>query len=311
VASAGVLVNDSDPDAGVLSAQLVQGPARAASFQLNSNGSFNYTPHPYFCGDDTFTYLASDGADVSQVTTVHITVKQPGSQGFITGGGKFFLDGGKRTFGLVAKVEPDVHGELEFQDHDAGLTVQSEALDVVYAANATEGYFSGSCTFNGEEGYTFFVQVHDGGEPGSNDQFAIWVSDASSNQVYAAGAGLAGGNITIHAPDDGGTADSDGDGLTDDQEPLYGTDPEDADSDDDLLSDGEEVLTYGTDPLNVDTDGDCMGDGEEVLGLIPTPCGNFPTNPLSCDTDGDQYYEGCCGGGLGSDCCPTDPYATC
>ena len=44
-------------------------------------------------------------------------------------------------------------------------------------------------------------------------------------------------------------ADTDGDGLDDDQEATYGTDPALADTDVDGLSDGDEVLVYDTDPL--------------------------------------------------------------
>lgn len=58
--------------------------------------------------------------------------------------------------------------------------------------------------------------------------------------------------------------DSDGDGLTDDEERQYGTDPLLADSDRDGLFDREEVVTWGTDPLNPDSDGDGYIDGDEV-----------------------------------------------
>ena len=74
-------------------------------------------------------------------------------------------------------------------------------------------------------------------------------------------------------------ADSDGDGLSDDAEAAWGTDPTDPDSDDDDLTDGEEVNTYGTDPLNDDTDGDNLSDGEEVK--------TYTTDPLDVDSDGD------------------------
>lgn len=60
--------------------------------------------------------------------------------------------------------------------------------------------------------------------------------------------------------------DSDGDGLTDGEEAVLGTDPFNADSDGDGLNDGDEVNTYGTDPLKQDTDGDGFSDGEEVAG---------------------------------------------
>ena len=78
----GVLVNDSDPDAGnTLTAALVTGPSHARSFQLNSNGSFTYVPVADYYGPDTFTYQASDGTLYSETGTVNITVRQPCSQG--------------------------------------------------------------------------------------------------------------------------------------------------------------------------------------------------------------------------------------
>jgi hypothetical protein len=58
--------------------------------------------------------------------------------------------------------------------------------------------------------------------------------------------------------------DSDGDGLSDEEEYKLGTDPFNPDTDGDGLSDREEVMIYKTDPLNPDTDGDGYSDGEEV-----------------------------------------------
>ncbi|HEX6286866.1 MAG TPA: hypothetical protein VFZ80_05230, partial [Acidimicrobiia bacterium] len=58
--------------------------------------------------------------------------------------------------------------------------------------------------------------------------------------------------------------DSDDDGLTDGEEIAIGTDPFDPDTDGDGLSDGDEVNVHGTDPLNPDTDGDGLSDGDEV-----------------------------------------------
>ena len=53
------------------------------------------------------------------------------------------------------------------------------------------------------------------------------------------------------------TADSDGDGVTDEQEVLLGTDPNNPDTDGDDLIDGLEVK-LGTDPLLPDTDGETV-----------------------------------------------------
>jgi Lysozyme like domain/Bacterial TSP3 repeat len=58
--------------------------------------------------------------------------------------------------------------------------------------------------------------------------------------------------------------DHDGDGLTDQFEALLGTNPNEADSDHDGLSDTYETTISHTDPLSADTDHDGVTDGVEV-----------------------------------------------
>ena len=76
--------------------------------------------------------------------------------------------------------------------------------------------------------------------------------------------------------------DSDGDGLTDEEEIALGTDPSNPDTDGDGLLDGTEVdIAAGSgcpDPLDSDSDDDGLSDGEEVA---------LGTNPCDPDTDGD------------------------
>ena len=76
VGAPGVLGNDNDIDtpAASLTAVLVTGPSHAASFTLNPDGSFTYTPSANFNGTDTFTYKTNDGAADSNVATVSIGV---------------------------------------------------------------------------------------------------------------------------------------------------------------------------------------------------------------------------------------------
>jgi RHS repeat-associated protein len=78
--------------------------------------------------------------------------------------------------------------------------------------------------------------------------------------------------------------DSDSDGLADYVEGLLGTDPNDPDSDDDGLNDGDEVNTYKTNPLDPDSDGDSLTDGNEA--------NSHSTNPTKIDTDGDFFGDG-------------------
>jgi hypothetical protein len=126
-----------------------------------------------------------------------------------------------------------------------------------------------------------------------------------SNVTDEAGNELDPGASSVEFDGYGTVTDTDGDGLSDDEETdVYLTDPYDADSDDDGLSDGEEVgretdplssdsdddglndaeeLALGTDPADADTDDDAVEDGEEVsLGI----------NPLDWDSDGDGLHDG-------------------
>ncbi|HJN09230.1 MAG TPA: Ig-like domain-containing protein, partial [Pirellulaceae bacterium] len=72
-AQAGVLANDTDDD-GPLSARVVNGPSNG-TLNLNSDGSFVYTPTVGFVGGDSFTYEAVDGENlVSNAAIVTIQV---------------------------------------------------------------------------------------------------------------------------------------------------------------------------------------------------------------------------------------------
>ncbi|WP_303161722.1 vWA domain-containing protein [Ruminococcus champanellensis] len=79
-------------------------------------------------------------------------------------------------------------------------------------------------------------------------------------------------------------SDADGDTMNAYVEDLYGTDPENADTDGDGIADNVELFIYGTDPLKPDTDGDGLSDGAEV--------GEYRSNPLVRDTDGDGISDG-------------------
>jgi hypothetical protein len=79
--------------------------------------------------------------------------------------------------------------------------------------------------------------------------------------------------------------DSDNDGLSDDDEiNKYNTDPNNPDTDRDSLIDGDEVNKYHTCPYNKDTDGDTLRDDTEINATH--------TDPTKSDTDNDGMPDG-------------------
>jgi hypothetical protein len=86
-----------------------------------------------------------------------------------------------------------------------------------------------------------------------------------------------------------------GDGLTNGQEYLLGTNPNDADTDDDTLEDGAEVAGAGqrppTDPLVADTDGDGLDDALETNSGTFVSITDPGTSPVNPDTDGDGFRD--------------------
>jgi hypothetical protein len=114
-----------------------------------------------------------------------------------------------------------------------------------------------------------------------------------------------------------GIADTDADGLVDAVETNTGvfvdttntgTDPNDADTDHDLLSDGAEVLIYHSNPFVVDTDGDGLLDGPDNCPLVSNSGQENADNQIGNGT-GIAGHDGTVpnsAGDLQGDACETD-----
>ena len=70
---ASVLANDKDPNNAPLTAVLETGAAHG-TLTLNSDGTFTYLPQANYFGADSFSYRASNGKDLSDVTVVKLTI---------------------------------------------------------------------------------------------------------------------------------------------------------------------------------------------------------------------------------------------
>ena len=147
-----------------------------------------------------------------------------------------------------------------------------------YETNATNSDTDGDNVKDGIEIYSYGVDVNktclsspETIESGFNPSPAI------SNPPQ--------GNISmINALNPNNHKDSDGDGLSDLDEIIYGTNPLSDDTDGDGLKDGEEIHTYETNATNSDTDNDGLTDGEEVH--------TYDSNATSPDTDKDGLTDG-------------------
>jgi len=111
------------------------------------------------------------------------------------------------------------------------------------------------------------------------------VSDAEGDQATA--------SIVLTVVASTGDLDDDADGLSNDQEGMAGTDPNNSDSDNDGVLDGPEVLTYNTNPLVGDTDSDGIDDRYEIDNNLNPNSDDSAADP---DSDGrtnlDEYLGG-------------------
>ncbi len=124
----GALTRASDPDGNPLTAVLVSGPANAASFVLNADGSFSYTPTANFNGSDSFVFAASDGTLNSAPATIYITVTAVDDAPVITS------NGGAATAAVVAAENGTAVTTVTASDAD--LPAQTLTYSIVGGADA-------------------------------------------------------------------------------------------------------------------------------------------------------------------------------
>ena len=129
-AASGVLANDSDADPADTLTAVLGTNVGSGELLLNSDGSFSFTPASGFSGTETFTYIASDGVDSSQLATVTIPVHSPSNQVPVAAGDNF------NTEFETELVIPAVSGVLA-NDTDADV---GDMLTAVLNVDVTNGY---------------------------------------------------------------------------------------------------------------------------------------------------------------------------
>ena len=181
-----------------------------------------------------------------------------------------------------------------------------EDLDGDGLTNFTELYITNTDPLNADSDGN---GVSDGEEDSDGDGLTNAQEQAQGTNPYVADTDNDGlsdgeevnivGTLPTKADSDGdgildGDEDNDGDGLTNKQELVAGTNPNASDTDGDGLPDKYELDTTQTSPTNPDTDndgtsdfdedadGDGISNGDEFAG---------GTNPLSTDTDGDGLSD--------------------
>ncbi len=233
-----------------------------------------------------------------------------------------------RTLTVAAEAEDGSTGSANailniagVNDPPTDISLSTTEIDVTAGVNGVVATLSSTDPDSADFTYTLVSGAGDD----DNGLFNI-----SGSNLQANDADMAIGPYSIRVETDdtaGGTfekilsltiTDTDGDGLPDNIEEFMGTNPQDADSDDDGLVDGnagsEDLNANGifepelgeTDPRNPDTDGDGIFDGtERGLTASETPdtdlaSGNFvadadpatTTDPANADSDGDGLNDG-------------------
>ncbi len=282
---------------------------------VNGDGTINYTPTPGYDGPDTFTYTITDADGETSTATVAVAV------GTDTDG-----DGLPDTYEVGIGTNPndadsDDDGVIDGLEPEPAVDSDGDGLiDALDPDSDNDGLFDGTELGiiapdpDTDVGNGHFVPDADPAttsNPLDPDTDGGGISDGAED-VNGDGKLDPGEGDPLDPADDTSQVDTDGDGLPDAVEVAIGTDPLDADSDDDGVIDGNEPNwrddTDGDglkNPLDPDSDNDGIKDGTEMGITVPdadtdVTQGNFvpdadpstTTSPLDSDTDNGGVPDG-------------------
>jgi len=200
------------------------------------------------------------------------TSSNPGSAGSISPSSGTYNNGTSVT--IIATAAPGYrfdHWSGDFSGTsptivlamDSNKNVVANFLSIRYSLSTVVSPMGSGSISPIDGSYDSGTQVALTAIPSSGWRFDHW-SGTDDNSVNPSTVTMTGSkNITAYFI----AQDTDGDGLTDDEERQIGTNPSYADTDHDGLNDYEEVKVKKTDPLSPDTDGDGVQDGNDLFPL--------------------------------------------
>ncbi len=215
-----------------------------------------------------------------------------------TPGSPISINGGNDLVTSPFFLEPAAALDTDVYRRSAGLTPRWTPLPVIASADTTRTVLTGSpvtlvaqATDANAVDRTASLQWTDltQAASGTGGSFGFTPTVLGRHQVRAelSDAGLVSRlEFTVDVISNP-ALDSDLDGLTYSSELTLGTDPGEADSDEDGLADGAEVNIHLTNPTLADTDGDGIPDGVEIAAGI-----NPGVNDAAGDRDGDGASNG-------------------
>ncbi|UBF28176.1 tandem-95 repeat protein [Kovacikia minuta CCNUW1] len=161
-----VLLNDTDlEDTRPQTAQLGNGPSHALNFNLNPDGSFNYTPVANFNGADSFTYVAKDSSGATSGTaTVSLTVN-PVNDTPVAVDDNFPAFNEDTPFsGNVLLNDTDV----EDTRPSTAQLITGPANDPNFTLNADGSFnYTPAANFNGSDTFTYIAKDSSGASSGT------------------------------------------------------------------------------------------------------------------------------------------------
>ncbi len=159
-ADSGLLGNDTDVDSDDLTISVETGPNNG-TLPVDDDGSFVYEPDPDFYGEDSFTYVLSDGTSTSEAATVIITVDA-------------VADAPTATDDDATIAADGTAYEIDVLDNDYDVDDEDETLTITSVTQGSEGgnveisddgltiEYTAPTDFTGTEAFEYTIEDEDG-----------------------------------------------------------------------------------------------------------------------------------------------------